>query len=125
MRRAPVVTHRPFARARAPADPVRPLPRPSAVPRAPSPPQEYLSKDSLEDLVSMLSKAHVAHRLLDFAPPTKRTPAELHAMLTVRGPARMALCRDPEPGSREASLHADAHACTIVLAVPCRAAPAT
>lgn len=35
--------------------------------------QEFLAKDSLDDLVSILSKAKVADRMLDFMPPSKRT----------------------------------------------------
>lgn len=37
--------------------------------------KEYLSKDSLEDLVTLLTKAKLVHRLLDFFPPSKRSPA--------------------------------------------------
>ncbi|KXZ51094.1 hypothetical protein GPECTOR_14g77 [Gonium pectorale] len=43
--------------------------------------QEFLAKDSLDDLVSILTKAHIANRLADFAPPNKRAPADLHALL--------------------------------------------
>lgn len=50
-----------------------------------SPPrlQEFLAKDSLEDLVSILSKASVANRLVDFAPPNKRAPHDFHMTLRV------------------------------------------
>ncbi|KAG2495158.1 hypothetical protein HYH03_006766 [Edaphochlamys debaryana] len=43
--------------------------------------QEFLVKDSLEDLVSILSKAGIANRLMDFAPPTKRTSVDFHQLL--------------------------------------------
>mmetsp|Transcript_12741 Transcript_12741/g.22531 ORF Transcript_12741/g.22531 Transcript_12741/m.22531 type:complete len:420 (-) Transcript_12741:347-1606(-) len=38
--------------------------------------QEFLSRDSLEDLVGVLAKGRVHHRLLDFFPPGKRTQAD-------------------------------------------------
>ncbi len=38
--------------------------------------QEYLAKETLEDLVSILSKGKVADRLLDFMPPIKRSADE-------------------------------------------------
>lgn len=46
-------------------------------------PQEFLVKDSLEDLVSILAKANVANRLVDFAPPNKRAPHDFHMTLRV------------------------------------------
>ncbi|GLI62166.1 hypothetical protein VaNZ11_004746, partial [Volvox africanus] len=47
--------------------------------------QEFLVKDSLDDLVSILSKANIANRLVDFAPPNKRAPADFHQLLRVAG----------------------------------------
>lgn len=35
--------------------------------------QTYLTKESLDDLVTTLTKGRVAHRLLDLMPPSKRT----------------------------------------------------
>lgn len=45
--------------------------------------QEFLAKDTLEDLVSLLTKAKIAHRLTDFAPPGKRAFPEFRAHLKV------------------------------------------
>ncbi len=35
--------------------------------------QVFLSKDSLDDLVTLLTKARVVDRLLEFMPPSKRS----------------------------------------------------
>lgn len=40
--------------------------------------QEYLVKESMDELVAILFKARVANRLLDFMPPTKRTVADFN-----------------------------------------------
>ncbi|PNW82888.1 hypothetical protein CHLRE_06g298350v5 [Chlamydomonas reinhardtii] len=48
--------------------------------------QEFLAKDTtLDDLVSILAKANIANRLMDFAPPNKRTPHEYHLVLKAAG----------------------------------------
>lgn len=47
--------------------------------------QEFLVKDSIDDLVGLLTKANVANRLTDFAPPNKRASPEFHAMLEAAG----------------------------------------
>jgi hypothetical protein len=48
------------------------------------PTQEFLAKDSLEDLVSTLMKGKVHNRLLDFFPPSKRTQEDFQQHLQVR-----------------------------------------
>lgn len=35
--------------------------------------QTYLAKEQLDDLVTLLTKARVVNRLLDFMPPSKRS----------------------------------------------------
>lgn len=47
--------------------------------------QEFLAKDSMDELVSVLIKAKVADRLLDFMPPQKRTTSEFNEHFKVRG----------------------------------------
>lgn len=47
--------------------------------------QEFLVKDPLEELVSILSKAKVASRLLEFFPPSKRTLPELEEHFKAAG----------------------------------------
>jgi len=44
-----------------------------------SPMQEFLAKDSMDDLVSILTRAKVVNRMLDFMPQSKRTPEEFQA----------------------------------------------
>mmetsp|Transcript_22873 Transcript_22873/g.58315 ORF Transcript_22873/g.58315 Transcript_22873/m.58315 type:complete len:424 (-) Transcript_22873:283-1554(-) len=40
--------------------------------------QEYLAKESMEELVAILVKGRAANRLLDYMPPTKRTPQDFN-----------------------------------------------
>jgi hypothetical protein len=39
----------------------------------------YLVKETLEDLVTLLTKARVVNRLLDFMPPNKRSLEDFNA----------------------------------------------
>lgn len=41
--------------------------------------QTYLAKESLDDLVTTLTKGRVANRLLDLMPPSKRTLEDFNA----------------------------------------------
>jgi hypothetical protein len=41
--------------------------------------QVFLQKESLDDLVALLTKARVVNRLLDFMPPSKRTLEDFNA----------------------------------------------
>jgi hypothetical protein len=41
--------------------------------------QTYLAKEPLDDLVTLLTKARVVNRLLDFMPPSKRSLEDLSA----------------------------------------------
>ncbi|MEW5300680.1 MAG: hypothetical protein WDW36_003594 [Sanguina aurantia] len=47
--------------------------------------QEYLVKDSLDDLVSILTKGKVVNRLLELCPPNRRTTAEFTAHFKAAG----------------------------------------
>jgi len=41
--------------------------------------QEFLAKDSIDDLVAILTRAKVVNRLMEFMPQSKRTPEEFQA----------------------------------------------
>ena len=45
--------------------------------------QDYLATDSMEDLVSLLRKARLDSRLMDFFPPHRRTLSEFDAHFKV------------------------------------------
>lgn len=47
--------------------------------------QEFLAKDSIDDLVSVLSKARVVDRLLEFFPPQSRTPQDFNKHFKAAG----------------------------------------
>mgnify|MGYP001806953006 CR=1 FL=1 len=82
-------------------------PHPTAFRVPPPHPQEFLAKDTtLDDLVSILAKANIANRLMDFAPPNKRTPHEYHLVLKVRHGAGRHAC-----GCGSGGVQAGAAAC--------------
>ena len=54
---------------------------------------------TVEELVALLTKAKVAHRLLEFFPPSKRNPADLSSHFKVRATRRAA-----RPGTLRAQL---------------------
>eukprot|EP00983_Pelagomonas_calceolata_P034322 1075592-Pelagomonas_calceolata.AAC.6 len=45
--------------------------------------QEFLAKDSIDDLVAILTRAKVVNRLMEFMPQSKRTPEEFQAHFKV------------------------------------------
>eukprot|EP00879_Flechtneria_rotunda_P013313 GHRR01013903.1.p1 GENE.GHRR01013903.1~~GHRR01013903.1.p1 ORF type:complete len:267 (+),score=99.02 GHRR01013903.1:688-1488(+) len=47
--------------------------------------QVYLAKENLDDLVSILTKARVVNRLLEFMPPSKRTVEDFSAHFSAAG----------------------------------------
>jgi hypothetical protein len=47
-------------------------------------PQELLAKDNMDDLVSLLTKARVVNRLMEFFPPSKRTLEDFNTHFKVR-----------------------------------------
>lgn len=47
--------------------------------------QEFLKKDSVEDLVSVFTKGKVAHRLVEYFPPSKRSTADFNAHFKAAG----------------------------------------
>lgn len=51
--------------------------------------KEFLAKDSVDDLVAILSKGKVATRLVDFFPPAKRSPAAMAAHFKEAGLASL------------------------------------
>jgi hypothetical protein len=47
--------------------------------------QEFLAKDSLDDLVALLIKGKIADKLLEFLPPIRRTDTEFANHFNVSG----------------------------------------
>jgi hypothetical protein len=69
-----------------------------------APLQEYLKDATVDDLVALLTKAKVAHRLLEFFPPSKRSHADLSATFKV-----LAAAPSSSPAPRQLTRHAATH----------------